>query len=602
MTSSSSPVDASGKVLTSNPHLIKWVAEMAALTKPDHIVWCDGSEDEKKKLTAEAVEQKILEPLNQEKLPGCYLHRSNPNDVARVENLTFICTPTKDDAGPTNNWMDPKEAYAKVGKLFDGSMKGRTMYVVPYIMGPAGSKLSKVGIELTDSIYVVLNQRIMTRMGRIALNMLADSNDFNRGLHSTLDCNPERRYICHFPQDNTIWSVGSGYGGNVLLGKKCLALRIGSYLGKTEGWLAEHMLILGVESPEGEMTYVAAAFPSACGKTNFAMMIPPKRFKGWKIWTVGDDIAWMHVADDGRLYAVNPENGYFGVAPGTSYESNPNAMKTVMKDTIFTNVARTPDGDVWWEGKDGPVPAEVIDWKGNPWTNKSTEKAAHPNSRFTAPAKNNPWLSKFADDPDGVPISAIIFGGRRATTIPLVMQAFNWLNGVFFGATLGSETTAAATGKVGVVRRDPFAMLPFCGYNMGEYFQHWLKMQSKITNPPKIFLVNWFRKKDNKFLWPGFGENMRVLKWVVDRARLRVGGQETVFGWVPKAGDLDLSGLNIPHEQVDDATNIDLDEWQTEIESYGEFFESLGPTMPRALKLHRDLLLARIEAVKGGHG
>ena len=602
MTSSSNPVDASGKVLTSNPHLIAWVAEMAALTKPDRIVWCDGSLEEKTKLTDEAVELKILEPLNQEKLPGCYLHRSNPNDVARVENLTFICTPTKDDAGPTNNWMDPKEAYAKVGKLFDGSMKGRTMYVIPYIMGPAGSKLSKVGVELTDSIYVVLNQRIMTRMGRIALTMLGDSNDFNRGLHSTLDCNPERRYICHFPQDNTIWSVGSGYGGNVLLGKKCLALRIGSYLGKTEGWLAEHMLILGVESPEGEMTYVAAAFPSACGKTNFAMMIPPKRFKGWKIWTVGDDIAWMHVADDGRLYAVNPENGYFGVAPGTSYESNPNAMKTIMKDTIFTNVARTPDGDVWWEGKDGPVPPEVIDWKGNPWTSKSTEKAAHPNSRFTAPAKNNPWLSKFADDPDGVPISAIIFGGRRATTIPLVMQAFNWLNGVFFGATLGSETTAAATGKVGIVRRDPFAMLPFCGYNMGEYFQHWLKMQSKITNPPKVFLVNWFRKKDGKFLWPGFGENMRVLKWVVDRARLRVGGQETVFGWVPKAGDLDLSGLNIPHEQVDDATNIDLDEWQTEIESYGDFFESLGPTMPRALKLHRDLLLARIEAVKGGHG
>ncbi len=606
MTSSGNPVDASGKVLTSNPHLITWVAEMAALTKPDHIVWCDGSDEEKKKLTAEAVELKILEPLNQEKLPGCYLHRSNPNDVARVENLTFICTPTKNEAGPTNNWMDPAEAYAKVGKLFDGSMKGRTMYVVPYIMGPKGSKLSKVGFELTDSIYVVLNMRIMTRMGRQALEMLDASenvNDFNRGLHSTLDCNPERRYICHFPQDNTIWSVGSGYGGNVLLGKKCLALRVGSYLGKTEGWLAEHMLILGVESPEGEMTYVAAAFPSACGKTNFAMMIPPKRFKGWKIWTVGDDIAWMRVGEDGRLYAVNPENGYFGVAPGTSYESNPNAMKTVMKDTIFTNVARTPDGDVWWEGKDGPIPAEVIDWKGNPWTSKSPEKAAHPNSRFTAPAKNNPWLSKFADDPDGVPISAIIFGGRRATTIPLVMQAFNWLNGVFFGATLGSETTAAATGKVGIVRRDPFAMLPFCGYNMGEYFQHWLRMQSQITNPPKIFLVNWFRKsKDGKFLWPGFGENMRVLKWVVDRARLRVGGQETVFGWVPKAGDLDLSGLDIAHEKVDEATNIDLDEWEKEILSYGEFFDSLGPAMPNALKLHRDLLLARIEAVKGGHG
>jgi len=603
MTSSSNPVDASGKVLTSNPHLLKWVSEMAALTKPDRIMWCDGSEDEKKKLTAEAVEQKVLEPLNQEKLPGCYLHRSNPNDVARVENLTFICTPTKDDAGPTNNWMEPSEAYAKLTKLFDGSMKGRTMYVIPYIMGPAGSKLSKVGIEITDSIYVVLNQRIMTRMGRIALDMLGDSNDFNRGLHAMLDVNPERRYICHFPQDNTIWSIGSAYGGNVLLGKKCLALRIGSYLGKTEGWLAEHMLILGVESPEGEMTYVAAAFPSACGKTNFAMMVPAKRFKGWKIWTVGDDIAWMRVGTDGRLYAVNPENGYFGVAPGTSYESNPNAMKTIMKDTIFTNVARTPDGDVWWEGKDGPIPAELIDWKGNPWNPKSTEKAAHPNSRFTAPAKNNPWLSKFADDPDGVPISAIIFGGRRATTIPLVMQAFNWLNGVFFGATLGSETTAAATGKVGVVRRDPFAMLPFCGYNMGEYFQHWLAMQSNITNPPKVFLVNWFRKdKAGKFLWPGFGENMRVLKWIVDRARLRVGGQETIFGWVPKAGDLDLSGLDIAHEKVDDATHIDLEEWEKELASYGEFFDTLGTSMPRALKLHRELLLARIEAVKGGHG
>jgi len=590
--------------LTKNRHLLAWVEEMAKLTKPDRIVWCDGSEDEKRRLTDQAVAEKVIEPLNQDKLPGCYLHRSNPNDVARVENLTFICTPTKDEAGPTNNWMDPKEAYQKLGKLFDGSMKGRTMYVVPYVMGPVGSNMSKVGIELTDSVYVVLNMRIMTRMGKSALALLGESNDFNRGLHSTLDCNPERRYICHFPQDNTIWSVGSGYGGNVLLGKKCLALRIGSALGNKEGWLAEHMLILGVESPEGEMTYVAAAFPSACGKTNFAMMIPSKRFRGWKIWTVGDDIAWMRVnPEDGRLYAVNPENGYFGVAPGTSYESNPNAMKTVIRDTIFTNVARTPDGDVWWEGKDGPVPPELIDWKGNHWTNKSTEKAAHPNSRFTAPCTNNPCLSRFYDDPNGVPISAIIFGGRRATTVPLVMQAFSWMHGVFFGATLGSETTAAATGKVGVVRRDPFAMLPFCGYNMGEYFQHWLRMQSNLTQPPKFFLVNWFRKgKDGKFLWPGFGENMRVLKWIVDRARLRVGGQETIFGWVPKAGDLDLSGLDIPHEKVDEATHIDLDEWEKELVSYGEFFETIGPSMPRALKLHRDLLLARIEAVKGGHG
>ena len=588
---------------TKNPHVLAWVAEMAKLTKPERIVWCDGSAEEKERFTQQAVDEKILEPLNQEKHPGSYLHRSNPNDVARVEQLTFICTPTKDEAGPTNNWMAPDEAYAKLEKLFDGSMKGRTMYVIPYIMGPAGSPMSKVGIELTDSVYVALNMRIMTRMGTIAYDRLKDSADFNHGLHCTLDVDPDRRFICHFPQDNTIWSIGSGYGGNVLLGKKCLALRIGSYLGKKEGWLAEHMLILGVESPEGEMTYVAAAFPSACGKTNFAMMVPPKRFKGWKITTVGDDIAWMRVGDDGRLYAVNPEFGYFGVAPGTSYQSNPNAMAMVERDTIFTNVAKTPDGDVWWEGKDGNVPEQLTDWKGNDWTPKSTEKAAHPNARFTSPATNNPCLSRFYDDPHGVPISAIIFGGRRATTVPLVMQAFSWMHGVFFGATLGSETTAAATGKVGVVRRDPFAMLPFCGYNMGEYFQHWLKMQSALTQPPKFFLVNWFRKsKDGKFLWPGFGENMRVLKWIVDRARLRVGGQETLFGWVPRAGDLDLSGLDIPHENVDEATHIDLDEWQTEIESYGEFFENIGPAMPRALKLHRELLLSRIEAVKGGHG
>ncbi|MGA9524724.1 MAG: phosphoenolpyruvate carboxykinase (GTP), partial [Myxococcaceae bacterium] len=452
-----------------------------------------------------------------------------------------------------------------------------------------------VGIEITDSPYVVLNMRVMTRMGKQALDMLGSSNEFNRGLHCTGDISPDRRWICHFPQDNTIWSFGSGYGGNVLLGKKCLALRIGSYLGRQEGWLAEHMLILAVESPTGQVDYVAAAFPSACGKTNFAMMIPPKRFNGWKITTVGDDIAWMRVGKDGRLWAINPEAGYFGVVPGTNYKSNANAMESITHDTIFTNVAVDENNEPWWEDKDGPVPEKLTDWRGNPWTKGSTEKAAHPNSRFTAPAKNNPAQSPRINDPMGVPISAIIFGGRRSTTVPLVLQSFNWTHGVYLGATMGSETTAAATGKVGVVRRDPMAMLPFHGYDMGTYLQHWLNMQHRIPFPPKIFQVNWFRKsKEGKFLWPGFGENMRVLKWILDRVHGRIPTQETLLGWVPRAGDLDLQGLEISEEQVAEATEINLDEWQQELQSQGEFFEQMGKTAPEALLLQRKLLMSRL--------
>ncbi|MCC6738649.1 MAG: phosphoenolpyruvate carboxykinase (GTP) [Planctomycetia bacterium] len=600
MPASASTTAGAAKPPTKNKALIKWVEEVAALTKPDRIVWCDGSDKERERLTKDAVADGTLIELNQKKRPGCYLHRSNPNDVARVEHLTFICTPTKDEAGPTNQWMAPDEAKKKLTGLCDGAMRGRTMYVVPYVMGPLGSPFSKVGIEVTDSVYVVLNMRIMTRMGKPALDMLGDSGEFNRGLHCLLDVNPERRYITHFPQENLIWSVGSGYGGNALLGKKCLALRIGSYLANREGWLAEHMLILGVESPEGQKTYVAAAFPSACGKTNFAMLLPPKRFDGWKVFTVGDDIAWLRPGPDGRLWAINPENGYFGVAPGTSYKSNPSAMKSLVKDTLFTNVGLTPDGDVWWEGMDNEAPEGTIDWQGKPWKKGAEGKVAHPNSRFTAPMANNPVLSKHVDDPEGVPISAIIFGGRRATTVPLVLQSFNWVHGVFMGATMGSETTAAATGAVGVVRRDPMAMLPFCGYNMGEYFRHWLHFRGLLKYPPRIFMVNWFRKtKEGKFLWPGYGENMRVLKWIIDRALVRTGGAETPVGWVPREGDIDLSGLDISSEAFEEATKVDLNEWRQELESTKDFFDTIGPTMPKALKLQRELLLGVIDAAQG---
>ena len=579
-----------------HPTVVNWVNQTVALTQPDRIFWCDGSETEKQLLTREAVERGILIELNQQKRPGCYYHRSDPNDVARVEQCTFICTETRDEAGPTNNWMSPREMRTKLEALARGSMKGRTMYVVPYLMGPPGSPLSKVGVELTDSLYVVLSMRVMTRMGQVAWDHLGDGNDFNRGLHCMLDLNPERRFIAHFPQENAIISVGSNYGGNVLLGKKCLALRIGSFLGRKEGWLAEHMLILGVESPTGERTYVAAAFPSACGKTNFAMLVPPEHFKGWKVWTIGDDIAWMKPGADGRLYAINPEAGYFGVVPGTNLKSNPNAMACMSRDTIFTNVALTPDGDVWWEGKDGPPPAECLDWRGNKWTPESKEKAAHPNSRFAAPMTNNPMLAAEAHDPNGVPISAIIFGGRRADTMPLVYQAFNWIHGVYIGATMASEMTAAAVGGNGQVRRDPMAMLPFCGYNMGEYFRHWINIRKALKHPPRVFNVNWFRRDaDGKYLWPGFGENMRVLKWIVNRCRGGADANETPLGWVPGAHSFDLEGMtDFSPSQLDAAQTINYEDWRREIIMQDELFFKIYSHLPKELIFQRELLVARL--------
>jgi phosphoenolpyruvate carboxykinase (GTP) len=589
-------VPASSTPGTKHAGVLAWVEEMAELCQPDQVVWIDGSEAEKERLTKQAVDAGILIKLNQEKLPGCYLARSNPNDVARVEDRTFICTRTPDAAGPTNNWFAPAAMYEKLHGLCRGAMRGRTMYVVPYLMGIPGSPFAKVGVELTDSIYVVLSMRIMTRMGQVAWDQLGTEGKFTKGLHSMLDVNPERRYIAHFPQDNTIISVGSNYGGNVLLGKKCLALRLGSYLGRIENWMAEHMLILCVESPAGEKTYVSAAFPSACGKTNFAMLIPPKHFDGWKITTIGDDIAWMHPGPDGRLYAINPEAGYFGVVPGTNFKSNPNAMISMSKDTIYTNVALLPDGDVWWEGKDGAPPAECIDWKGNPWTPASKEKAAHPNSRFAAPMVNNPALAPEALDPNGVPISGIIFGGRRATTLPLVFQAFNWIHGVYLGSTMASETTAAATGAVGQVRRDPMAMLPFCGYNMGDYFRHWLRMRKSLKRPPKVFHVNWFRKSaDGRYLWPGFGENMRVLKWVIDRCRGCVPAYETPVGWMPEPEDIDVTGLEgYDAKDLVEALSVNLEEWKREILGQDELFYRLYSDLPKELIFQRELLISRL--------
>ena len=579
-----------------NTFIQKWVKEMAAMCQPNDVVWCDGSEEERERLTQSAVECGDLMPLNQKKLPGCYLHRSALNDVARTENLTFVCTPQQEDAGPNNNWMAPAESYDKLGKIFSGSMRGRTMYVIPFLMGPQGSAFSKVGIQLTDSIYVVLNMRIMTRMGKVALDHLGNSDDFTRCLHSKADLDIERRFICHYPQDNTIWSVGSGYGGNALLAKKCLALRIASKLGQREGWLAEHMLIVGVESPDGETHYVCGAFPSACGKTNLAMLVPPASMKGWKIHTIGDDISWLRVGSDGRLWAINPEAGFFGVAPGTGSKTNANAMQTIHKDTIFTNVALRPDGTVWWEGHDDPPPASAEDWRGKPWDSTSGHPAAHPNSRFTVSIKQCPTYSSEWEKPAGVPISAILFGARRQKLIPLVYQSFDWQHGTFLGATLASETTAAATGAVGVVRRDPMAMLPFCGYNMGDYWQHWLSMAKRASSPPKIFRVNWFQRNEKgKFLWPGFGENLRVLRWVIERAKGGGDAEETAIGYVPKASSLNGDGLKVSKADLQQLVAVDREGWMNNLKSQAEYFDKFGDHLPSGIKEEHKALAGRLK-------
>ena len=593
--------------LTTNKNVLNWVDEMAAIVQPDSVVWIDGSEEQLEELRAIGCSTGEMIKLNQELLPGCYYHRSAVNDVARVEDRTFICCKNKEDAGPTNNWMDPEEMKRKLMGIFAGSMKGRTMYVIPYSMSVIGSPFAKYGVEITDSIYVVLSMAIMTRMGKEVFDALGDSPDFIKGLHSKADLDAEKRYIVHFPEENTIMSVNSGYGGNVLLGKKCFALRIASYLGKHESWFAEHMLILGVEFPNGEIKYISAAFPSACGKTNLAMLIPPAIYKekGYKVWCVGDDIAWIRIGKDGRLWAVNPENGFFGVAPGTNEKSNPNALHTTMRDTIFTNVVHnTETNTVWWEGLDKNPPVNAIDWKGNPWDCTKYNKAdkstcgAHPNSRFTALAKNCPCVSAEFDSMTGVPLSAIVFGGRRAKTAPLVYQSRDWQHGTFVGSIMASETTAAATGAVGVVRRDPMAMRPFCGYNMGDYFAHWLEMGKKIPNAPKIFHVNWFRTDDEgNFIWPGFGDNLRVLDWILKRCEGTVDAVETAIGFVPKADDINIEGLDIDKATIEELLRVDNASWLEDVDNIKEFYatiDSVGGRMPKELYEELDKLVANL--------
>ena len=595
---------------TNNKYVLDWIDEMAAMTCPKDIVWIDGSEEQAESLRKEACSTGELIKLNEEKLPNCYLHRTAVNDVARVEGRTFICTPTKEEAGNINNWVAPEEMYATLKKLYTGSMKGKTMYVIPYSMGVVGSDFAKIGIELTDSIYVVLNMLIMTRVGTKVIEALGDSPDYIKGLHAVADCDPDNRYITHFPQDNTIMSVNSAYGGNVLLGKKCFALRIASYLGRKEGWMAEHMLILGLEYPNGEIKYITAAFPSACGKTNLAMLIPPEIFKkqGYKVWTVGDDIAWLRVNEaDGKLYAVNPENGFFGVAPGTNEKSNPNALATTLRDTIFTNVCyNAKENTVWWEGLNNtpPTPEDgAINWKGEPWDYRNYNKAdkintsgAHPNSRFTASAKNCPCLSSEFNTLKGVPVSAIIFGGRRAKTAPLVYQSFNWQHGAFVGSIMASETTAAAAGAIGVVRRDPMAMRPFVGYNMGDYFRHWLDMGKKIPNAPKIFHVNWFRTdSEGNFIWPGFGDNMRVLLWILARCEDKVEAVETPIGYVPKAEDINIEGLDgVTVDTIRDLLSIDTESWKADVLNILAFYNQVGNHVPKEMYEELAALTARL--------